>query len=204
MADIQSNETSPKKGRRRDNRPAKIDMTPMVDLAFLLLTFFILATTLAKPRVMELSYPKESADHQQVKDSLANTLLLGEKDKLFYYHGMFKEGITELKPIELDKGGLRKLIVERNRTDIQRTEELAVAFKSGSISKKEYLESAKRIKEDPKAPYFILKTMEKTAYGKIVDVIDELQIGDVSKYVVVNMTDAEKAAMEKSRETAAL
>jgi biopolymer transport protein ExbD len=202
MADIQANESNPKRGRRNENRPAKLDMTPMVDLAFLLLTFFILSTTLSKPRAMELIYPADGPP-SLVSDSLANTLLLGEKNSMYYYPGQYKDGITVLKPIELDKGGLRRLIIDKNRIDMQRLRVLEEEWKAGKRSQEAYQEARKHIHSDPRAPYFIIKTMEKTPYGKIVNVIDELQIGDVNKYVVVYMTAEEKKAMIRSGGTAA-
>jgi biopolymer transport protein ExbD len=202
MAEIQDNTTAPKRGRRKENRPARIDMTPMVDLAFLLLTFFILATTLAKPKVMELNFPKETVNKTPVKDTLAHVFLLGVKDEVWYYHGMFREGKTKLERVNLDKDGLRKLILEKNRNDQQHMESLVAELKAGRINREEYTAGRKSIQNDPRAPYFIIKTIEKTPYGKIVDVIDELQIGDVSKYVVVDMTEPEKAAMESSRSLA--
>jgi hypothetical protein len=73
-----------KHGKKKAKKgSARIDMTPMVDLAFLLLTFFVLAATLAKPKAMEIIYPKEvdeQEDKTKLDDALATTLLLGEHE----------------------------------------------------------------------------------------------------------------------------
>ena len=77
---------------------ARIDMTPMVDLAFLLLTFFVLAATLAKPKAMEIIYPKEAKNDDiktKLNKDLATTILLGEKEnEVYYYKGFFKPDST--------------------------------------------------------------------------------------------------------------
>lgn len=92
----------------------KIDMTPMVDLAFLLLTFFILTTTLNKPQTMELNMPeKPKAEDKQpeVNEKKVVTLILGPNDKIYWYLG-----ITDPK-IELSdfsKDGIRKVLMKKD------------------------------------------------------------------------------------------
>ena len=92
----------------------KIDMTPMVDLAFLLLTFFILTTTLNKPQTMELTMPeKPKAEDKvpEVNEKKVVTLILGPQDKVYWY-----VGITDPK-IELtdfSKDGIRKVLTQKN------------------------------------------------------------------------------------------
>ena len=108
-----------KKGKKRPKKGStKIDMTPMVDLAFLLLTFFILATTLSKPKTMEIVYPKKPDPKEKpmpVNFRLANTILLGEKDdQVFYYPGKFKLDTTVLEKIDFSKDGIRKLLLDKN------------------------------------------------------------------------------------------
>ena len=96
-----------------------LDMTPMVDLAFLLLTFFILATSLSKPKTMEIIYPKEVKDEKEttkVDDALATTVLVGEEDEhVFYYTGVFKPDSTVLIHTDYSKEGIRKVLLDRNR-----------------------------------------------------------------------------------------
>src|SRR5205809_6654591 len=69
----------------------KIDMTPMVDLAFLLLTFFILTTTLNKPQTMELTMPEKPKNEEklpEVNEKKVVTLILGANNKVYWYHGI--------------------------------------------------------------------------------------------------------------------
>ena len=98
---------------------ARMDMTPMVDLAFLLLTFFILSTSLSKPKTMEIIYPKEEKekDNQtKVADELATTVLIGEEDDaVFYYSGKFKPDSTELILSSFSKDGLRTVLLDNKK-----------------------------------------------------------------------------------------
>src|SRR3954470_8783668 len=98
MAEIQGGGDSGgkhhKKGRKKGGNP-RVDMTPMVDLAFLLLTFFVLTSNLNKSKTMEMKMPKDVKDTNTTKinDKLAVTLLLdGNKEgKIYYYEGKLTE-----------------------------------------------------------------------------------------------------------------
>ena len=90
MSEIQGKADHGGKGgkKRAKKMSTKIDMTPMVDLAFLLLTFFMLTTTFAKPYVMELNMPVKSDDRPPVAMSKAMTIILGKDNKAYYYFGL--------------------------------------------------------------------------------------------------------------------
>jgi biopolymer transport protein ExbD len=92
----------------------KIDMTPMVDLAFLLLTFFILTTTLNKPQTMELTMPekeKEGDKPPEVNEKKVVTVILGPNDKVYWYVGITD---PEVKVTKFGKDGIRKILLEKN------------------------------------------------------------------------------------------
>jgi biopolymer transport protein ExbD len=116
MAEISQQSGGGKKdGKVRSKKSStKIDMTPMVDLAFLLLTFFMLTTTFNKPQTMEITMPdkpKEGDEAPLVNEAKVLTLILGEQDKIYWY-----KGITEPK-VELtnfSKDGVRKILAEQN------------------------------------------------------------------------------------------
>src|SRR6201986_4690536 len=79
-----------KKGKKLSTR---IDLTPMVDLGFLLITFFMFTTTLAKPKTMEINMPYKDPnlkieDQNKIKNSVALTILLSKNHRIFYYEGM--------------------------------------------------------------------------------------------------------------------
>ena len=91
-AEIQDNGGKKGKQSKQKKMTVRVDFTPMVDMNMLLITFFMLCTTMIKPQTMELSMPsndKDITDDQKskVKASQAITLLLGDHDKLYYYEG---------------------------------------------------------------------------------------------------------------------
>lgn len=92
----------------------KIDMTPMVDLAFLLLTFFILTTTLNKPTTMELTMPekeKEGDKPPEVNEKKVVTVILGPENKVYWYVGITD---PEIKLTTYGKDGIRKVLLQKN------------------------------------------------------------------------------------------
>lgn len=96
---------------KRGRPSIKIDMTPMVDLAFLLLTFFMLAASFNNLYIMKVERPEESlAPGPPVTSDRVVTLILGEKDKIYWY-----QGIEEPKVFTTDfsDSGIRKILVER-------------------------------------------------------------------------------------------
>jgi biopolymer transport protein ExbD len=204
MAEVNSGDDGGgKKGKKK--RPKKgstrIDMTPMVDLAFLLLTFFILATTLSKPKTMEIVYPKDPKKDDpkmEVNFKLANTLILGEKDdQVFYYPGKFKLDTTKLEKVNLSKDGLRKLFLEKNKNVVDVITKLEDQYLNHQIPDSTFKRLRSKAKGDDNAPFFIVKTLDKTKYKLVIDVIDELNISNVGKYAVVEIADAEKIALKR-------
>jgi len=92
----------------------KIDMTPMVDLAFLLLTFFILTTTLNKPQTMELTMPEKPKNEEklpEVNEKKVVTLILGANDKIYWYHGITD---PKIEVTDYSKTGIRKVLQQKN------------------------------------------------------------------------------------------
>jgi biopolymer transport protein ExbD len=103
-----------KGGKVRAKRSStRIDMTPMVDLAFLLLTFFVMTTTLNKPQTMEITMPekpKPGDEMPEINEKNVLTLVLGENDKIYYY-----VGITDPK-VEVSNfsaTGIRKILLAK-------------------------------------------------------------------------------------------
>ncbi|HET6766532.1 MAG TPA: biopolymer transporter ExbD [Chitinophagaceae bacterium] len=97
----------------------RIDMTPMVDLGFLLITFFVFTTTSSNPRVTDLYMPKNSSITNQLPESLALTLLLDDNDKIYYYHGDFTDAIKTNRIFETGysiTSGLGKIIRKNKKT----------------------------------------------------------------------------------------
>ena len=119
MAEIQ--ESSGKTGKSKQKKfSVRVDFTPMVDMNMLLITFFMLCTSLSKPQTMEISMPtndKVTEEEQtKIKASQAVTLLLGADDKVYYYFGEPNyEDYTSLKETDYSPEGLRAMLLDRNK-----------------------------------------------------------------------------------------
>jgi biopolymer transport protein ExbD len=98
---------------RAKKASTKIDMTPMVDLAFLLLTFFMLANTFSKPQTMEINMPEKPKPEDklpEVNEKKVLTLALGENDKIYYYVGITD---PDVKVTNYSANGIRKVLREK-------------------------------------------------------------------------------------------
>src|SRR3978361_675062 len=89
-----------KKGKKLSTR---VDLTPMVDLGFLLISFFIFTTSLASPTAMKLVIPADApvSDHPQTSEERTLTLLIAKDNRLFYYPGVFSGSMREISFKEL-------------------------------------------------------------------------------------------------------
>jgi biopolymer transport protein ExbD len=114
MSEVAQSGGESKDGKVRSKKSStKIDMTPMVDLAFLLLTFFMLTTTFNKPQTMEITMPEKPKPEDKqplVNDQKVLTLMLGKDNKIYWYIGV-KEPKLELT--SFSKEGVRKLLLEK-------------------------------------------------------------------------------------------
>jgi len=203
MAEIIDGGGSESKGGKK--RPKKghvhLDMTPMVDLAFLLLTFFILATSLNKPKALEIIYPKEVEDIEEktkLADELATTLLIGEDDEdLFYYLGKYRPDTTELIQTNFSKDGFRKVLLERNEKINEQVKVLKGKLATKEISDSLYKATYGKIVNDSLAPFVIVKTIDESKWRNVVNAIDELNITNVKKRAIVDMAETEAIAVRQ-------
>jgi hypothetical protein len=191
-----------KGGKKRAKKGhVHMDMTPMVDLAFLLLTFFILATSLNKPKALEIIYPKEVEDKEQktkLADELATTLLIGsEDDAVFYYTGKFKPDTTVLIPTSFSKDGLRMVLLDKNKRINDQVNALKEKLENKEINDSLYKRAYGEIVNDSLAPFVIVKTIEESKWRNVVNAIDELNITNVKKRAVIDMSDSENIAVRQ-------
>src|ERR1035437_119439 len=126
MAEINTGGGGHKKsGKKRSKKAStRIDLTPMVDLGFLLITFFMLATTLIKPQTMEINLPRndkiDKKDQTLVKASKSITIILAKNNRIFYFFGdgvvdpVTKKPPVQVIPTDFSKTGIRKMLLDRN------------------------------------------------------------------------------------------
>ena len=92
----------------------KVDLTPMVDLGFLLITFFIFTTTMSRPTAMKVYLPDDKGDETEVKESGTITLLLGENNIIYYYEGQFTSDVSKLHSSTFV--GIRDVIINKKKS----------------------------------------------------------------------------------------
>jgi biopolymer transport protein ExbD len=97
-----------KKHKKKRRLRIRIDMTPMVDVAFLLLTFFMLTTYFSKPQTMELNLPADEKAQVEVAESNLMTLRVAPDGEIFWNTGMEPANRIEVKD-------LRKFLVDKNK-----------------------------------------------------------------------------------------
>lgn len=197
MAEIQ--ESGNKKGGKSKQKKmtVRVDFTPMVDMNMLLITFFMLCTSLSKPQTMEISMPSKDqvteAEQTKVKASKAITLLLGEDDKIYYYFGEPDyEHAESLQQTDYSPAGLRDILLERNFDVVRQMKELKLKKLNKEISEDDFKKQATEIKGSKEAPVVLIKATDDASYRNLVDALDEMQICNIGKYAIVDITDGDK------------
>jgi len=189
-----------KKGKKRAKKSStKVDMTPMVDLAFLLLTFFVLTSTFSKPKALEFAFPAppEKTDKvPEVKNGL--TLILSKDDRVFYYKGEFilvgdakGRPATELKETNFSSEGLHKLLFDENKSVRDAITQLEQKVKAKQMADTTFKRLAVDEKGKKEALTVLIKTDDKATYKNMIDVFDELNICQIGKKVVVDLIQPE-------------
>ena len=147
----------------------RIDMTPMVDLGFLLITFFIVTSELSRPRTTNLNMPKDGPP-MQVGNSTALTVILAGNDNIFYYSGNWQDAVkqNEIIKTEHSSNSLRNAIIQQNQ----------------QLGLNEITEGGLML---------LIKSTGDASYKNIVDMLDEVLINDVKKYAIAKPEPAELA-----------
>ena len=197
MAEIQ--DTGGKKGNSKQKKmTVRVDFTPMVDMNMLLITFFMLCTSLSKPQTMEISMPsndKNITEDQQnkVKASQAITLLLAGDDKIYYYEGEPNyEDYTSLKESDYTANGIEKVLLAKNATAVKEVAELKVKKENLEINEEEYKKQVAEVKGAKDTPTVIIKATDDDTYKNLIDALDEMQICSIGKYVIVDITEGDQ------------
>lgn len=192
--------------KRAKKQSTRVDMTPMVDLAFLLLTFFVLTSTFSKPKSMELimpAPPEKPTDSPPVKNGV--TFLLTKDDRIFYYVGEFyaagnEKGLPPTQLIETNFGpeGLHKILSEQNKWAIDEIKKLEDQVKAKTLADSTFKRLAMEKTADRLAITALVKTDDKATYRNVIDMMDELKICNVGKRVLgVDMMAQEYALLQE-------
>ena len=201
MADVQTGDDGGgKKGKHKKVRAKKnsthIDMTPMVDLAFLLLTFFMLTTTFGKPKTMEINMPVKDPLNPPSLVNNALTVLLTGNDKVYWYYGELKPE-TQLTLTSFGPDGIRKLLLEKNQFAVSKIKELRDQATKANMADTTLKRLEVDIKGNKQAVMVLVKTDDKAKYKNVVDALDELNICFIGKYALVDISKQEYDMINK-------
>lgn len=202
MAEINIQSKGPAKKGKPKKLSTRVDMTPMVDLAFLLITFFMLSTSMSKPQTMELSMPAKDKvteeEQTKVKASTAVTVLLGKDDKVYYYFGTgTEEADPEVKQTTYAADGIRAVLLQRNQNVVAKIRELKAKRANRQLTEEDFKKQSAEIKSDKQAPVVMIKSTDEASYKNLVDILDEMQICNISRYAIVDITDYDKGLIQK-------
>ena len=185
-----------------------IDMTPMVDLMMLLITFFMLTTAFSKSKIMEIVLPEKITDpekQQAPKISASRTLniILGPENKIYWYPGLVKpEDYNNLPPLretDFSAKGVRQLLLERNRALFKKIDDFKNQVLTGKIviSQDSVQGAISQLKkDDDTGPIVLIKAYDKANYGNFVDILDEMNICGIARYTFVDIAWYEEKMVE--------
>jgi biopolymer transport protein ExbD len=155
----------------------RIDLTPMVDLGFLLITFFIFTTTMSQPTAMRLILPKDTDkpdEQNKAKESGALTIMLGKDNHVFYYEGILATNGSNFKSANFGSGdeGIRSVILH------------------------------KKANTDEKDLVVVIKPDADCTYKNVVDILDEMSINVIKRYALVDISESEEMLVKASESAA--
>src|SRR5687768_2487519 len=144
-----------------------VDMTPLVDLGFLLITFFIFTTTMSSPAAMQLFMPKDTDNKEEqnkAKESGALTIMLGKADQVYYYEGQLLPDGSNFKSTNFK--GIRDVLINKKRTT------------------------------PPEDLVVVIKPNEEATYKNTVDMLDEMTINEIKRFALVDITPQENEPLK--------
>jgi len=170
-----------KKGKKLSTR---VDLTPMVDLGFLLITFFIFTTTMSQPTALKLLLPDDKVkpdEQNKAKESGALTILMGANNHIYYYEGQLKPDASNFLSASYNgENSIRDVI----------------------LKKKAYVRSISTDPNDPEHDLVIvIKPGQNCNYKNVIDILDEMSINVVKKFALVDVFDIEQQLIDKSDAT---
>lgn len=169
MAELNAGEGKKGGKVRAKKEGGRVDLTAMVDLAFLLITFFMLTTSLNKPNAMDVTVPAKNQDdpedRQEVADDRTITILLGGNNKIVWYAGLFTEPIEGPETIDYGAEGIREVLMRKLQEVKQKTGNDLIV---------------------------VIRPSDDSTHLNLVDILDEMKISDVQMFALGTITDGEK------------
>jgi biopolymer transport protein ExbD len=205
--DVAGGDSGHKKGpgvKKAKKLSTRVDMTPMVDLGFLLITFFIFTTTMSTPSTMGLIMPKDEKDPKdltEVKQSGALTILLGKNDQIYYYMGQLEANGSNFKSTNFKD--IRKIIQDKKKEVIANyypsPADEKIVQKAKEAGDRDWQNAAK-----DKDFVVVIKPNEEATYKNSVDILDEMAINEVKRFALVDITPDENMLIKATEANAGI
>ena len=160
--------------RHKKLQPPKMDMTPMVDLGFLLITFFIFTSEITKPKAMDLKVPHDGPP-MKTAESKTMTILMGSDNRLFYYFGKEENAEKENRIHQTtydERTGIGKIIREKQ-----------FGIQQNGFNKNELM--------------VVIKPGNESSYKNSVDILDEMLINNVTRYAMTKLSPDEEIFLKE-------
>jgi biopolymer transport protein ExbD len=203
MSEVAQKESKGKKGKPK-KLSTRVDFTPMVDLGFLLITFFMLATTLSKPQTMEIALPAKDnikdEDKSVIKDSRAVSVILDKDHKVYYYEGTRKGDVDPVMNItDFSPSGIRKFLLKRNFEIMAKVQDLKDKKKAKQLSEEDFNKQRDELMADKTAPIVRIMATKDATYVDLVNILDEMAICNIGRYAIVDMEPFDTDLMMKKK-----
>lgn len=156
---------------------ARVDLTAMVSVSFLLIIFFMLVGELSKPKVMDLSMPDGPTCgewHGGCGENRSYTILLGENNKIVSYMGSVESPIVVPKNLQYGKNGIRQELLKRNKNVLEYSAQLGKQGRGITV---------------------IIKPSKKSNFRNLVDILDEMKIANIDSYSIVDYYTPEETKL---------
>ncbi len=209
MAEIIQEEAG-KGGKKKAKKHAPhIDMTPMVDLMCLLITFFMLTTAFSKPKIMEITLPdkikdpKDKTEAPKIAKSRTINIILGPDNKVFWYPGMVEDPKNPpiLQTTDLSATGIRQILLDRNMALFKKIKQFNDDVTAGkiTIAHDSIPKAISKLKtDDDTGPIVRIMAYKKANYGNFVDILDEMSVVGIARYAFVDLSLTEEMMVEKT------
>lgn len=221
MAQIEQSSGGKKKKGAQKKMAIHVDFTPMVDMNMLLITFFMLCTTMIKSQTLSIALPTneklEQTELQKAKESEAITLILDTEyddngnvkgNSVYYYTGKPELELNGSDVVSSNlemthflgndgaaQQGIRKILHDRNKGVLADVEKKKQEWRDKKITEAQFQEAAKKIRNSDQyeRPVVIIKPMPDASWESVISALDEMQINQISRYQLGSLTDVDEA-----------
>lgn len=221
MAQIEQSSGGKKKKGAQKKMAIHVDFTPMVDMNMLLITFFMLCTTMIKSQTLSIALPTneklEQTELQKAKESEAITLILDtdyddngnvKGNTVYYYTGKPELELNGSDVVSSNlemthflgndgatQQGIRKILHDRNKGVLADVEKKKQEWRDKKITEEQFQEAAKKIRNSDQyeRPVVIIKPMPGASWESVISALDEMQINQISRYQLGSLTEVDEA-----------